>query len=158
MYIYDLWRQANHPCCVRKRYCPFLNPQRHAFDFEQERYPALNKMKVTRIYTGDDNRSHFEDIEIDIASSKSGLISEIIPATGVIFRETGGDYDYDFHTAPRRQYVINLDAAVEITVGGGEKRILEQGAVFLAEDTTGQGHISRAVDGKIRHSMFITLD
>jgi hypothetical protein len=30
--------------------------------------------------------------------------------------------------------------------------------VFLAEDTTGQGHISRAVDGKIRHSMFITLD
>ena len=115
-------------------------------------------MKVTRIYTGDDNRSHFEDIEIDIAPSESGLISEIIPATGVIFRETSGDYDYDFHTAPRRQYVINLDAAVEITVGGGEKRILEQGAVFLAEDTTGQGHISRAVDGKIRHSMFITLD
>jgi hypothetical protein len=76
----------------------------------------------------------------------------------VIFRETGGDYDYDFHTAPRRQYVINLDAAVEITVASGEKRIFEQGEVFLAEDTTGQGHISRAVDGKIRHSMFITLD
>ena len=112
----------------------------------------MNKMKVTRIYTGDDNRSHFEDIEIDIAPGKSGLISEIFPATGVIFRETG------FHTAPRRQYVINLDAAVEITVGSGEKRILEQGEVFLAEDTTGQGHISRAVDGKIRHSMFITLD
>jgi hypothetical protein len=143
---------------MRKRYCPFLNPPIHAFDFEQERYPALNKMKVTRIYTGDDNRSHFEDIEIDIAPSKSGLISEIIPATGVIFRETSGDYDYDFHTAPRRQYIINLDAAVEITVGSGEKRILEQGEVFLAEDTTGQGHISRAVDGKIRHSMFITLD
>ncbi len=118
----------------------------------------MNKIKVTRIYTGDDNRSHFEDIEIDITPSKSGLISEIIPATGVIFRETGGDYNYDFHTAPRRQYVINLDAAVEITVGSGEKRILEQGEVFLAEDTTGQGHISRAVDGKIRHSMFITLD
>ncbi|SUZ94712.1 uncharacterized protein METZ01_LOCUS47566, partial [marine metagenome] len=32
-------------------------------------------MKLTRIYTGDDNRSHFEDIEIDIAPSKSGLIS-----------------------------------------------------------------------------------
>ena len=118
----------------------------------------MNKIKVTKIYTGDDNRSHFEDIEIDIAPSKSGLISEIIPATGVIFRETSGDYDYDFHTAPRRQYVINLDAAVEITVGSGEKRILKQGEVFLAEDTTGQGHISRAVDSKIRHSMFITLD
>ena len=143
---------------MRKHHSTLLKPARHSFDFEQERYQALSKMKVTRIYTGDDNRSHFEDIEIDIASSKSGLISEIIPATGVIFRETGGDYDYDFHTAPRRQYVINLDAAVEITVGSGKKRILEQGEVFLAEDTTGQGHISRAVDGKIRHSMFITLD
>ena len=105
--------------------CRFLNSPKHAFNFKLEREADLNKMKVTRIYTGDDNRSHFEDIEIDIAPSKSGLISEIFPATGVIFRETGGDYDYDFHTAPRRQYVINLDAAVEITVGSGEKRILE---------------------------------
>ena len=143
---------------MRKHNYTFPKPIRHSVDFEQERCRTLSKMKVTRIYTGDDNRSHFEDIEIDIAPSKSGLISEIIPATGVIFRETGGDYDYDFHTAPRRQYVINLDAAVEITVGSGEKRILKQGEVFLAEDTTGQGHISRAVDSKIRHSMFITLD
>ena len=143
---------------MRTHIYTFQKPIRHSVDFEQERYRTLSKMKVTRIYTGDDNRSHFEDIEIDIAPSKSGLISEILPATGIVFRETGSDYNYNFHPAPRRQYVINLDAAVEITVGSGEKRILEQGAVFLAEDTTGQGHISRAVDGKIRHSMFITLD
>jgi hypothetical protein len=30
--------------------------------------------------------------------------------------------------------------------------------VLLAEDTTGQGHISRAVAGKSRKSLFITLD
>ena len=39
-----------------------------------------------------------------------------------------------------------------------KKRVLGAGEVFLAEDTTGQGHISRAVDGKIRHSLFITVD
>ena len=119
----------------------------------------MRKMKVTRIYTGDDKRSHFEDIEVEIGSEiLEGLISEIIPATGLIFRETGGDYDYDFHNAPRRQYIVNLDGAVEITVGSGEKRILGPGEVFLVEDTKGQGHISRAVDGKVRHSLFITLD
>jgi len=118
----------------------------------------LQSMKIARIYTGDDMKSHFDEIEIEIAPNLSGLISELIPATGVIFRETGGDYDYDFHNAPRRQYVVNLDGAVEITVGSGEKRVFGAGEVFLAEDTDGQGHISRAVDGKVRHSLFITLD
>ena len=118
----------------------------------------MHSMKVTRIYTGDDNRSHFEDIEIDIAPLRGSFVSELIPATGVIFRETGGDYDLDFHNAPRRQYIVNLDGSVEITVGSGEKRIFGPGEVFLAEDTEGQGHISRAVDGEVRHSLFITLD
>ena len=47
---------------------------------------------------------------------------------------------------------------VEIEVGDGSKRILRGGDVLLAEDTTGKGHISRAVAGKPRKSMFITLD
>ena len=79
-------------------------------------------------------------------------------ATGVIFRETEGDYDYSFHNAPRRQYVINLDASVEIEIGDGTKRILGPGEILLAEDTTGHGHISRSVDGKPRRSLFVTLD
>lgn len=116
--------------------------------------------KITRIYTGDDEQSHFEDIEVEISPSGVGYLSERFPATGVIFRETSGDYDLDFHVAPARQYVVNLDGAVEITVGGGggETRVLSAGDVFLAEDTTGQGHKSRAVNGNVRHSLFITLD
>ena len=53
---------------------------------------------------------------------------------------------------------MNLDGAVEITLGSGDKRVFGPGEVFLAEDTEGQGHISRAVDGKVRHSLFIALD
>jgi hypothetical protein len=29
---------------------------------------------------------------------------------------------------------------------------------LLAEDTTGHGHISRAVNGEMRRSIFVTLD
>lgn len=118
----------------------------------------MTSMHVTRIYTGDDNQSHFEDIEVELSTQAVGRLSERIPATGLIFRETGGDYDLDFHNAPRRQYIVNLDGAVEITIGSGEKRVIGPGEVFLAEDTTGQGHISRAVNNQIRHSLFITLD
>ena len=116
-------------------------------------------MKVVRIYTGADNKSHFEDLEIPLKDGgKVGFVSDLSKATGVIFRETTGDYNYDFHTAPRRQYVVNLEGGVEIEVGDGTKRILGTGDILLAEDTTGQGHISRAVAGKPRRSLFITLD
>ena len=81
-----------------------------------------------------------------------------LAATGVIFRETPSDYNLDFHPAPRRQFIINLDAAVEIIVGDGTSKVIGPGEILLAEDTTGQGHISRAVDGKVRHNVFVTLD
>lgn len=116
-------------------------------------------MKVVRLYTGADNQSHFEDMQVPMKDGgKIGFMSERIKATGIVFRETSGDYNYDFHTAPRRQYVVNLDSEVEIEVGDGSKRILRGGDILLAEDTTGQGHISRAVSGKTRRSLFITLD
>lgn len=116
-------------------------------------------MTIVRLYTGTDGKSHFEDLKVPLKDGgKIGFLSEKIRATGVLFRETGGDYDYDFHTAPRRQYVVNLQGEVEIEVGDGTKRILRSGEVLLAEDTTGQGHISRAVGGKPRKSLFITLE
>jgi uncharacterized cupin superfamily protein len=116
-------------------------------------------MKIVRLYTGADNKSHFEDLQIPLKDSgKVGFVSELTKATGVVFRETAGDYNYDFHTAPRRQYVVNLEGEVEIEVGDGTRRILRAGDILLAEDTTGQGHISRAVAGKARKSLFITLD
>ena len=42
---------------------------------------------------------------------KVRFVSDPSTATGVIFRETAADHNYDFHTAPRRQYVVNLDGA-----------------------------------------------
>lgn len=116
-------------------------------------------MKVVRVYTGPDNKSHFEDVEVPLKDGgKAGFMSELMKATGVVFRETDGNYNFDFHNAPRRQYVVNLEGEVEIEVGDGSKRLLRSGDILLAEDTTGQGHISRAVNGKPRKSLFITLD
>jgi len=115
-------------------------------------------MKVTRVFTGDDNKSHFEDVDIELSPSATGALSEPQDATSIIFRETSPDYDLDFHVAPRRQYVINLSGAVEIEVGDGSKRLIGAGEILLAEDITGQGHISRAVKGEMRRSLFVTLD
>jgi hypothetical protein len=116
-------------------------------------------MKVTRIYTGEDGESHFEDTDISLVNSEnSDHRSELMKATGIIFRETGCDYDLDFHNAPRRQFVINLEGSVEIILGDGSSRIFGSSEILLAEDTTGRGHISRAVNNQPRKSIFVTLD
>ena len=46
-------------------------------------------MKITRVYTGADNKSHFEDIEVQLKDGgKAGFMSALEKATGVMFRET----------------------------------------------------------------------
>ena len=73
-------------------------------------------MHVTRLYTGADGESHFEDVEVALEDlGDIGALSELIPATGLVIRETGPDYDFDWHNAPRRQYVVVLSGGrVEI--------------------------------------------
>ena len=85
-------------------------------------------------------------------------LSERLPASGIIFRETSGDYDLDWHPAPRRQYIVNLDAGVQITASDGESRTIGPGEVILVEDTSGKGHLSKAVGGKMRRSIFIPVE
>jgi uncharacterized cupin superfamily protein len=116
-------------------------------------------MNITRIYTGTDGVTHFEDREVSLESSgEIGRLSSPESATGIIFRETPGDYDYSWHPAPRRQYVFMLDGEVDIEVGDGARRRFRTGDILLLEDTNGRGHKSRAVDGKSRKSIFVTLD
>ncbi len=116
-------------------------------------------MKITRLYTGTDNESHFEDIEIPLKDAGDiGRLSEQLDATGIIFRKTDPDYDYDWHNAPRRQYIIMLDGAVDVEIGDGTVRRFKTGDILLVEDVDGRGHKSRAVDNRSRLSVFVTLD
>lgn len=71
------------------------------------------------------------------AAGDIGYLSKLIGAAGVVFRQTPGDYHYSWHNAPQRQFIVNLDADVEVEVCNGEKRLIRQGEVFFVEDTTG---------------------
>ena len=104
-------------------------------------------MKVTRVYSGSDGQSHFGEIEVEI--------EKLQPGEGIVFRHVVSDYLNDWHQAPRRQYVINLSGESEVEVGDGTKRRLGPGAIYLADDTTGQGHISRAIGSQPR--VFVTI-
>jgi len=47
---------------------------------------------------------------------------------------------------------------VEVTASDGEKRVIGAGEVLLVEDTSGKGHLSKAVSGHVRHSIFVPVD
>ncbi len=116
-------------------------------------------MRIHNLFTDDNGESHFRDVIVEwVEEGRGGKVSKRLPANGIIFRETQPGYDLDWHPAPRRQYIINLDAGVRITASDGESRVIGAGEVILVEDTTGKGHLSKAVDGAIRHSIFVPVE
>ena len=120
----------------------------------QERTP----IKVTRIYTGEDGKTHAEEYDVPLGTRRGATeLSEPIDVTSVQFRRTSPDYFIDWHTAPRRQFVITLSGESEVVMGDGTVVRLHPGHILLAEDTTGQGHISRAVGTEDRISLFLPL-
>lgn len=112
-------------------------------------------MKITRLYTSKDNKSHFEDIhhENDIIK-ELGAYSKKMPASGIMFRETHPGKVFEMHNAPQPQYIIYLEGEIEVTASGGEMRIFKPGDVLFANDTTGEGHISKTI--KAGKSIIVT--
>lgn len=107
-------------------------------------------MKVTRIYTGADGHSHFEEIEVEIGKLQAG--------EGIVFRHAPPGDVQDWHPAPRRQYVITLSGQGEIETSDGTKRRFGPGAIMLADDITGRGHITRVVSREPRLYVMIPLN
>jgi quercetin dioxygenase-like cupin family protein len=102
-------------------------------------------IKYTRLYTGSDGESHFEDVEIPlndnfIFGKKLGQTSEHLEAEEVFFWEINGVSEW--HTAPRRLLFIFIDGEMTIETKDGTKRTFRRGDIMLAEDTTGNGHLS----------------
>ncbi len=113
---------------------------------------------VTRVFTGPDGQAHAEDIRMKMAPTDvSTEVSEMAKVPGVQFRRQAPNYFEDWHTAPRRQYVITLSGRGEIELSDGKKLSLYPGRILLLEDVTGKGHTSRGVGTEARISILIPL-
>ena len=108
-------------------------------------------MNVTWLHSGPDGESHFTDLVIpDTAEADGGAFTDFIASAGVSWRASSAGRSFDFHPAPRRQFVIVTQGHVEVEVAGGDKRVFGPGEVFLADDTAGHGHQTRNLDDGLR--------
>ena len=116
-------------------------------------------VKVVRIYTGADNRSYFEDLQVPmeevLQGSRVSQRSALIPTAGMLFRENPLGRSDQYHTPGRRQFVITISGAAEITCAGGQ-RVFGPGDVLFAEDLTGEGHSNRELHGP-RRSLIVPV-
>ena len=107
--------------------------------------PELTQPYV-HLYSDEKGVSHFRDEQLLIKSAASGpaalTISQTPGATLLALKRGAKE---DWHRAPRRMYLIALKGMSEVTVGDGEVRRFGPGSVLLMDDTTGKGHITRAV-------------
>ena len=85
------------------------------------------------------------------------MITGEIAVTRYQFVLALGDLSFDFHNAPQRQIVLPLTGGIQGENGDGSRRQVAPGGVYFGEDTTGQGHITRALDGAVRFSIFAHL-
>ena len=115
-------------------------------------------MAIIRIHTGSDGKSHFEEIvpKFEPRSDKSES-AELIPGSGIVIRRFEATRSNPWHHAPGRAAVFTLSGAVDIEIGAGTVRRLGPGDILIAEDLTGQGHVTREVGPEARVSIFVPL-
>jgi hypothetical protein len=120
-------------------------------------------LKIPHLYTGADGQSHWDEIEIDYnpvaawGNPPDFGFTNYQTATGIRFRFAPPGADTGWTNAPQRQYVITLTGEVEYEIGDGTKRRFGPGAIYLVEDTTGQGHVSRGVGDAPRLCAYVPV-
>lgn len=102
--------------------------------------------------------SFFERKQIPyIFGGSEGKETDEIPLKAYQFVFASGELDYDWHPAPQRQAVLVLTGGLAMEYGDGSFAEVRPGGFLLGEDTAGKGHITRAIDGKPRFSVFAHL-
>ena len=115
-------------------------------------------IRCVRLWTGDDQNSHFEEGSIELAPGVHGdFLSDKLSVTSTCFQETAAGGALAWHTAPVRQLVVTLSGTLEFEMRSGRQFRLAPGDILLAEDTVGGGHTWKLVDEQPWRRVYIVL-
>src|SRR5438067_4873733 len=112
---------------------------------------------ITRLYTGPDGQTHAEEIETKFSPAGGNDVYKLMANANAELHRAPPGRVADWHTAPRRQYVMTLSGHGEIELMGGKKIEVGPGYIELAEDLTGKGHITRTMGNEDRVTIQIPL-
>jgi hypothetical protein len=114
-------------------------------------------IRCIRIWTEDGN-SRFEEGVIDMPKGERGdVLSGTFPVTSISFRETRAGGAFEWHDAPKRQFVVTLSGMLDFQTRAGAHFMLRPGDILLAEDTTGSGHSWKLIDDEPWRRAYVIL-
>ena len=108
--------------------------------------PARKPIMMTRIYAGPDGQSHAEEVEMKL--TERGTADFVATAAQFSSRPKSAPGN-NWHTGPRRQFVVTLVGRAELEVSDGRKVMAGPGHINLIEDTTGKGHLTRNIEDRV---------
>jgi len=117
---------------------------------------------ITRLYTGSDGMSHFEQLNVKFSPLPGvpNSVEESEPLStrkSYVVRIAPGFFE-DWHNADVRRYVITISGRSQVEVAGGQKLIAQPGQVVLAEDLTGKGHTFRVLGASDWVALFVDME
>jgi hypothetical protein len=115
---------------------------------------------VVSLYTGTDGQTHDRVVSIELKpwpGQGSAERSDPTKSSDLQYRRMPSGWANDWHPSPARQYVITLSGRGEIELVGGKKLNFGPGSVFLTEDLTGKGHVSRTIGSEDWVSIAVRL-
>jgi hypothetical protein len=107
-------------------------------------------VKFLRVFADESRETHLTPIDLPAVEGHHGNakrfgLGNIPTTTMTIGRLAERRFDQGWHTAPRRQIVVVLRGALEVTTTTGDCEQLEPGDCLLADDLDSKGHITKDV-------------
>src|SRR5260370_17408113 len=98
-------------------------------------------IRCVRIWTGEDQNSHFEEGSIELESGAHGdLLSSKLVTAQASFQETASGGTLAWHTAPVRQLVITLSGTLDFHPPAGQHFLFKPPHPLLPPATPGPDH------------------
>lgn len=101
-------------------------------------------MEVFRIFTDAEGHSQLETRRMPMSGIERPMSADL-PITRMFCRETPAGNVEDFHTAPRRQFLVIYSGLLEVEISDGRRMTFRPGDMLFADDTTGEGHLTRSI-------------
>jgi quercetin dioxygenase-like cupin family protein len=92
---------------------------------------AADKARLIHFYATPDGESHHQIVEI---TNDAGEIP-VTAMTARAYARSAASVP-DWHTAPRRQFAINMTGTLEVEISDGSRHRVGQGDLVYLEDTT----------------------
>jgi quercetin dioxygenase-like cupin family protein len=125
--------------------------------------PVANSMRYTRLFSDEQGESHFDEVELEFASTdyvESSAPLRLSPAQAAAdyrFMDAPAGWTSDWHPSSARNLFVVLSGEWEVTASDGETRRFKTEDILFVEDTTGKGHASRVVSDENSVAVMIKL-